>query len=68
VLKHQQCSESDAELANIEVTSGTIPLMSNIQWQANKSKDIQNYRIANSVVTQHGATTMPTPPFDTRRL
>jgi len=55
----------DTEVANFQVNSGTIPLMSNIQWQANKSKDIQNYRIANSVVTQHGATTMPTPPFDT---
>jgi len=56
---------ADTEVANFQVNSGTIPLMSNIQWQANKSKDIQNYRIANSVVTQHGATTMPTPPFDT---
>ena len=55
----------DSECSNFQVNSGTIPLMSNIQWQANKSKDIQNYRIANSVVTQHGATTMPTPPFDT---
>jgi len=54
---------SDSEVSNFQVDSGTIPLMSNIQWQANKSKDIQNYRIANSVVTQHGATTMPTPPF-----
>tara|TARA_Y100001949_G_C15723506_1_gene216219 strand:- start:51 stop:545 length:495 start_codon:yes stop_codon:yes gene_type:complete len=56
---------ADTEVANFQVNSGTIPLMSNIQWQANKSKDIQNYRIANSVVTQHGATTMPTPPFST---
>ena len=56
---------SDTEVANFQVNSGTIPLMSNIQWQANKSKDIQNYRLANSVVTQHGATTMPTPPFST---
>ena len=56
---------SDTECTNFEVSSGTIPLMSNIQWQANKSKDIQNYRIANSVVSQHGATTMPTPPFST---
>ena len=56
---------SDTEIANFQVNSGTIPLMSNIQWQANKSKDLQNYRIANSVVTQHGATTMPTPPFST---
>jgi len=56
---------SDTEVANFQVDSGTIPLMSNIQWQANKSKDIQNYRIANSVVSQHGATTMPTPPFST---
>ena len=54
---------ADNEVSNFQVDSGTIPLMSNIQWQANKSKDIQNYRIANSVVTQHGATTMPTPPF-----
>jgi len=56
---------ADTEVANFQVNSGTIPLMSNIQWQANKSKDIQNYRIANSVVTQQGATTMTTPPFDT---
>ena len=56
---------SDTEATALEITSGTIPLMSNIQWQANKSKDIQNYRIANSVVSQHGATTMPTPPFST---
>ena len=56
---------ADNEVANFQVDSGTIPLMSNIQWQANKSKDIQNYRIANSVVTQQGATTMTTPPFDT---
>ena len=55
----------DTEVSNFQVDSGTIPLMSNIQWQANKSKDIQNYRIANSVVTQQGATTMTTPPFDT---
>ena len=54
---------ADTEVANFQVDSGTIPLMSNIQWQANKSKDIQNYRIANSVVTQQGATTMTTPPF-----
>ena len=54
---------ADTEVANFQVNSGTIPLMSNIQWQANKSKDIHNYRLANSVVTQHGATTMPTPPF-----
>lgn len=54
---------ADNEVANFQVDSGTIPLMSNIQWQANKSKDIQNYRIANSVVTQQGATTMTTPPF-----
>jgi len=56
---------ADNEVSNFQVDSGTIPLMSNIQWQANKSKDIQNYRIANSVVTQQGATTMTTPPFDT---
>jgi len=54
---------SDTEVTNFQVNSGTIPLMSNIQWQANKSKDIQNYRLANSVVTQQGATTMTTPPF-----
>jgi len=54
---------ADNEVSNFQVDSGTIPLMSNIQWQANKSKDIQNYRIANSVVTQQGATTMTTPPF-----
>jgi len=54
---------ADTEVANFQVNSGTIPLMSNIQWQANKSKDIQNYRIANSIVTQQGVTTMTTPPF-----
>jgi len=65
------CTESsssvrqDSECSNLQINSGTIPLMSNIQFQANKSKDIQNYRIANSVVSQHGATTMPTPPFST---
>ncbi len=64
-VENSSSVRTDAECANFEVTSGTIPLMSNIQFQANKSKDIQNYRIANSVVTQHGATTMPTPPFDT---
>ena len=58
---------SDVEVSNFEVASGTIPLMSNIQWQANKSKDIQNYRMSNSQLTQQGGlATMPTtPPFDT---
>ena len=65
LIEFVESCEFPTEIANFQVNSGTIPLMSNIQWQANKSKDIQNYRIANSVVTQHGATTMPTPPFST---
>ena len=58
---------SDAQCNNFQVNSGTIPLMSNIQFSANKSKDIQNYRLGNSLLTQQGGlATMPTtPPFDT---
>jgi len=48
---------SDAEITNFQVTSGTIPLMSNIQFDANKAKDIENYRIATPVGTQQGNTT-----------
>jgi len=47
---------SDLELSNVQVNSGTIPLMSNIIWDANKQKDIQNYRIATPVGTQEGST------------
>jgi len=36
---------SDTECDNLQVKSGTIPIMSNILYRANKSKDIQNYRI-----------------------
>jgi hypothetical protein len=56
---------ADTECSNFEVSSGTIPLMSNILFRANKSKDIQNYRLCNSIITGQGATTMTTPPFDT---
>ena len=36
---------SDTEVENIQVKSGTIPIMSNILFRANKCKDIINYRI-----------------------
>ena len=45
------CSETSAGLradnlvTSFTVNSGTIPLMSKIQWQANKMNDIINYRI-----------------------
>jgi len=48
---------SDAEITNFQVNSGTIPLMSNIQFTANKGKDVCNYRIATPVGTQEGNTT-----------
>ena len=47
---------SDLEITNFQVNSGTIPLMSNIIFDANKQKDIQNYRIATPVGTQEGST------------
>ena len=47
---------SDLEVSNIQVNSGTIPLMSNILFSANKAKDIVNYRIATPVGTQEGST------------
>ena len=37
---------SDDDIADYTVKSGQIPLMSNINFRSNKSKDIQNYRIA----------------------
>ena len=48
---------SDTEISNFQVNSGTIPLMSNIQFDANKAKDVINYRIATPVGTQEGNTT-----------
>ena len=48
---------SDTEITNFQVNSGTIPLMSNIQFDANKAKDVINYRIATPVGTQEGNTT-----------
>ena len=48
---------SDAEISNFQINSGTIPLMSNIQFTANKGKDVINYRIATPVGTQEGNTT-----------
>ncbi len=37
---------SDTEISEFSVKSGTIPLMSKINYDANKMKDIVNYRIA----------------------
>ena len=37
---------SDLEISEFSVKSGTIPLMSKINYDANKMKDIINYRIA----------------------
>jgi len=37
---------SDTELTSYTVQSGQIPLMSKINYRANKTKDIENYRIA----------------------
>jgi len=48
---------SDTEISNFQVNSGTIPLMSNIEFDANKAKDVINYRIATPVGTQEGNTT-----------
>ena len=48
---------SDAEISNFQINSGTIPLMSNIQFDANKAQDVINYRIATPVGTQEGNTT-----------
>jgi hypothetical protein len=47
---------SDLEISNFQVNSGTIPLMSNILFTANKAKDVINYRIATPVGTQEGST------------
>jgi hypothetical protein len=49
------CSEtagnvrSDTSLSATSVTSGQIPLMSKINFRANKTKDMENYRIAETV-------------------
>ena len=37
---------TDTELTSYTVQSGQIPLMSKINYRANKTKDIENYRIA----------------------
>ena len=37
---------SDTELTSYTVQSGQIPLMSKINYRANKTKDIENYRIS----------------------
>ena len=37
---------SDTELTSYTVQSGQIPLMSKINYRANKTKDVENYRIA----------------------
>ena len=37
---------SDTELTSYTVQSGQIPLMSKINYRANKTKDIENYRVA----------------------
>jgi hypothetical protein len=37
---------SDTELISYTVQSGQIPLMSKINYRANKTKDVENYRIA----------------------
>ena len=48
------------QITNFQVNSGTIPLMSNIQFQQTKQKTLQNYRIATPVGTQEGlATQLP---------
>ena len=48
---------SDTQITNLQINSGTIPLMSNIQFDANKAQDVINYRIATPVGTQEGNTT-----------
>ena len=40
---------SDTEVNSFSVTSGTIPLMSEINWFANKQKDVVNYRISDDI-------------------
>ena len=40
---------SDTSISAYSVTSGQIPLMSKINFRANKTKDIENYRIAENI-------------------
>jgi len=40
---------SDTELTSYTVASGQIPLMSKINYRANKTKDVENYRIAENI-------------------
>lgn len=42
-------ARSDDEIDDYTVKSGQIPLMSKINFRANKTKDIENYRIAETV-------------------
>lgn len=42
-------ARSDDEINDYTVKSGQIPLMSKINFRANKTKDIENYRIAETV-------------------
>ena len=55
ILRTFMCTEtavgarSDTSINDYSVTSGQIPLMSKINFRANKTKDIQNYRIAENI-------------------
>jgi len=55
ILRTFLCTEtagnvrSDTSINDFSVTSGQIPLMSKINYRTNKTKDIQNYRIAENI-------------------
>jgi len=46
LVQTSSSAPSDTELTSYTVQSGQIPLMSKINYRANKTKDIENYRIA----------------------
>ena len=48
-VQDSSANPSDTEIADYTVKSGQIPLMSKINYRANKTKDMQNYRIAETV-------------------